>query len=163
MSIIQSALIGGVAGSRSMTPLAAVSIAAWRGTLPKDNGAPEILAHPLVAAGTVALAAGELLGDKLPSAPDRIVIAGLLARMATGAIAGAALAPRSQRTLAAAIGAASAVAASYPTFHARMRAMEDHGQTATGLVEDAAVIAAAAAIVAGAAPGTDGQAASLTS
>ena len=52
--------------------------------------------------------------------------------------------------LGAALGAASAVAASYPTFHARISAMETHGQTPTGLVEDAAVIASAAGIVASA-------------
>ena len=48
----------------------------------------------------------------------------------------------------AAIGATTAVAASYPGWYARITAMEDHGQTSTGLVEDAIVIAGAAAIMA---------------
>ena len=145
--MISSILIGTVAGSRSMTPLAAVSVAAAAKALPEDNGAPAILANPWVAAGTVALAAGELAGDKLKSAPDRIVVAGLLARLATGAIAGMSLAPRRYRYAGAVLGAATAVAASFPTFKARMGAMKRHGQTSTGLVEDAVVIASAAAIV----------------
>ena len=46
-------------------------------------------------------AAGELAGDKMEDAPDRIVPAGMLARVVTGAIVGMALAPREQRPLAA--------------------------------------------------------------
>ncbi len=150
--MLNSILMGAVAGSRSMTPLAAVSVAAATGKLPQDNGAPKILANPLVAAGTVALAAAELGGDKMKSAPDRIVILGLLARISTGAIAGMSLAPKDKRLTAAAIGAASAVAASYPTFYARINAMKRHSQTKTGLIEDAMVIASAAAIARNAAP-----------
>ena len=40
---------------------------------------------------------GELLGDKMKSAPDRTVFLGLLARVMSAGIAGAALAPRGQR------------------------------------------------------------------
>ena len=57
----------------------------------------------------LALAGGELIGDKMKTAPDRIVPAGMVARVATGMIAGAALAPRRQRGLAALIGAGVAV------------------------------------------------------
>jgi uncharacterized membrane protein len=145
--MIRSLLIGLVAGARSMTPLAAVSAAAVSGRLPKDNGAPPLLDHPAVVAGTLALAAGELGGDKMRSAPDRIIAPGIAARVMTGAIAGAALAPRRQRLLAGAVGAGAAVAASYVTFALRMRAMRRYGQTSTGLVEDALAIAAASAIV----------------
>jgi uncharacterized membrane protein len=141
--MIRSILIGLTAGSRSMTPLATVSEAAHGGHLPADNGAPSWLGHPLVAAGSKALAAGELWGDKLPSAPDRIVLAGILARIVTGGLAGASLAPRRQRFLGAALGAGAAVAASYVTFNLRMRALRRFGQTPTGLVEDALTLGAA--------------------
>lgn len=149
--MLQSLLIGLVAGSRAMTPFAAVSDAARNGTLPADSGAPSWLGHPVVSAGTKALAAGELWGDKLESAPDRIVPAGLLARLVTGGIAGAALAPRKQALAGAALGAAGAVIAAYVTFDLRMRALRRFGQKPTGLVEDALTVGAARAVVSNAA------------
>ncbi|WP_375420621.1 DUF4126 family protein [uncultured Sphingomonas sp.] len=144
LSSIQMGLVG---GQRAMTPLATVAIAAARGELPDDNGAPKILGHPLVAAGTLALAVAEMAGDKQKTAPDRIVPIGLAARFVTSAIAGAALAPHKQRWLAASVGGVTAVIASYPGWRLRMAAMKRQGQTPTGFVEDAAVVAAAAAIV----------------
>ena len=95
--MLASFLMGLVGGQRAMTPLAMVSIAAARGELPVDSGAPALLAHPLVAAGTALLAVGEMAGDKQKTAPDRVVAIGLVARFATSAIAGAALAPRRRR------------------------------------------------------------------
>lgn len=140
--MIHSLLIGLAAGARSITPLAAVSEAARQNALPADNGAPAYLGHPLVAAGSKALAAGELLGDKLESAPDRIVPAGLAARLVTGALAGAALAPRRQAALSALLGASGAIAAAYLTFGLRMRAMRRFGQKPTGVIEDALTLGA---------------------
>lgn len=132
-----------------MTPLAAVAIAAARGELPADNGAPKLLAHPIVAAGAMALAVGEMAGDKQKTAPDRIVPIGLVARFITSAVAGAALAPRRDRWLAAGIGGVTAMIASYPGWRARTATMPRYGQTLTGFVEDAAVLAAAVTIVRG--------------
>jgi len=147
--MLASFLIGLVGGQRAMTPLATVSIAAARGELAEDNGAPSIIAHPLVAAGALALAVGEMAGDKQKTAPDRIVPIGLAARFITSAVAGAALAPRRQRWLAAGLAGATAVAASYPGWRARMASMSQYGQVKTGFVEDAAVIAAAVAVTRG--------------
>ena len=123
-----------------MTPLAAVSLAARSERLPAGGRLAELLGRPAVVTGSLALAAGELGGDKLASAPDRIVLAGMAARLTTGAIAGAALAPPDKRNAGALLGALAAVAAAYPTFHARVAAMRLYGQTATGLIEDAAVV-----------------------
>jgi uncharacterized membrane protein len=148
--MLRSILLALIAGARSMTPLAAVSLAAWRGRLPADSGAPALLGHPLVAAGTAALAFGELLGDKMPSAPDRIIAPGLAARIATGAVAAAALSPRRDRPVAALLGATFAVAAAHLSFRRRLRAMRHHGQTPTGLVEDALVLGATALVMRGA-------------
>ncbi len=142
-------LIGLPAGQRSLTPLAAVAVAAARGRLPADSGAPALLARPLVAAGAVALAALEIAGDKMKSAPDRVVPAGLAARLAAAGLAGAALVPRRQRWLGAALAGATAVVASYPGWRARMAAIPGFGQTATGFIEDAAVLATTVAIVRG--------------
>ena len=145
--MLASFLMGLVAGQRGMTPLAAVSVAAARGDLQPGNGAPAILAHPLVAAATVALALAELAGDKMKSAPDRIVPIGLATRFVTAAIAGASLAPRRQRWLAAALGGTTAVIASYPGWRARIAVIPRYGQTPTGLVEDTIVVASAIAIL----------------
>lgn len=145
--MLASFLMGLVGGQRSMTPLAAVAVAAANGELPPGCAAPRILAQPGVAAGAVALALAEMAGDKMRSAPDRIVPAGLAARfLATGLAAGA-LAPRGQFWKGAALGGFTAVIASYPGWRARIAAMQDHGQTATGLVEDAAVLAGTVAIL----------------
>ncbi len=148
--MLRSFLIGLVAGARSMTPLAAVSAAARRGALPPDNGAAALLANPWVSRGAVALAAGELLGDKLPAAPNRTSLPGLAGRIVSGALAGAALAPRNRRVAAALRGAAGAVAGGYLSFGARKEAMRRFGQTSTGLVEDAIVMRATRRIVNGA-------------
>ena len=145
--MLHAFLIGLVGGQRALTPLAMVSVAAARGELPKDNGAPKLLAYPLVAAGTVALAVAEMAGDKQKTAPDRIVPIGLTARFLTSAIAGAALAPKRRRWAGAALAGVTAVIASYPGWRARMAAIPSYGQTGTGFVEDATVLASAAAIV----------------
>lgn len=145
--MLASFLMGLAGGQRAMTPLATVAIAQARGELSPDNGAAKILGHPIVAVGTLVLAAAELAGDKQKSAPDRIVPIGLVARFATSAIAGAALAPRRNRWLAAGIGGATAVAASYPGWRTRMAALSRYGQTRSGFVEDALVLFAAGAVV----------------
>lgn len=141
--MLHALLIGLSAGARSMTPLAVVANAAHTRTLPADNGAPAWLGHPLVSIGAKALAAGEIWGDKWRSAPDRIVFAGLAARLVTGGLAGMALAPRRQAAAGAVIGAGAAVAAAYITFALRMRAMRRFGQTSTGVIEDALTLGAA--------------------
>jgi uncharacterized membrane protein len=92
-----------------MTPLAAVSVAAMQGGLPKGNGAPRIIAHPLVVAALVVLAAAELAGDKMKTAPDCIVPIEIMGRFTASAIAGAALSPSRQRWLGAAVGGGRSV------------------------------------------------------
>ena len=145
--MLASFLMGLVGGQRAMTPLATVSVAAARGALPGNSGAPGILAHPLVAAATVALAAAEMAGDKMKTAPDRIVLVGLAARFVTSAIAGASLAPRRQCWPGAALGGLTAVLASYPGWRIRIAAIPRYGQTPTGLLEDALVLAGAITIL----------------
>ena len=146
MALIHSILMGAVAGMRAMTPLAAVTNAARSGNLPADNGAPRLLGNKLASAGMLALAGGELAGDKMKSAPDRIVPAGMVARVVTGMIAGASLAPRRHRRLGAPLGASAAVGMAYVTFNLRIRAIERYGQTSTGTVEDAIAVGSAALI-----------------
>ena len=152
--MLASFLMGLVGGQRAMAPLATVAIAAARNELPEDNGAPRLLSNPIVAAGALTLAVAEMAGDKQKTAPDRVVFVGLAARFVTSAIAGAALVSRRQRWLGAVVGGLTAVAASYPGWRARMAAIPSYGQTQTGFVEDAAVLAGAASIARGQMPAT---------
>lgn len=145
--MLSSFLIGLFGGQRALTPLAMVAAAAAREELPADNGAPRLLGHPLVATGAVALAVGEMAGDKMKSAPDRIVPIGIATRFVTSAIAGAAVAPHRQRLLGAAVGGLTAVAVSYLGWRARVAAMSRYGQVSTGFAEDLAVLAGSAAVV----------------
>lgn len=138
--MIRSILMGLVAGQRSMTPLAAVAAAARKGNLPPGAPLERLISHPVVAGGTVALAAAEMAGDKMKSAPDRVVALGLIARTLTSAYAGAALAPRGERTAGAILGVAAALGASYVGWRLRCAAMERFGQTASGVGEDALVL-----------------------
>jgi len=90
----------------------------------------------------------ELFGDKMKSAPDRTVFLGLLARVSSAGIAGAALAPRGREQAGAITAIATAVPLAYLTLGARRRAMARIGQTRSGLIEDALVVAAGVVIVA---------------
>lgn len=144
--MLRSILMGLVAGQRSMTPLAALAGAARRGTLPYDNPQGRLMRLPLVAAGGVAMAAAEIAGDKMKTAPDRTVFLGLLARTITGGLAGAALAPPRRQFAGAALGIGAAVVSSYGGLATRKWAMRRWGQTTSGFIEDAIVLAAATAI-----------------
>lgn len=141
-----SALIGAVASARSMTPMA--SIAAARVLGHRTPGRLMLLDRPVFKYGALAMGAGELLGDKMKSAPDRTVFLGLLARVMSAGIAGAALAPRGREQAGAAAAVATAVPLAYLTLAARKHAMARMGQTRSGLIEDALIVAAGAAVVA---------------
>ncbi len=94
------------------------------------------------------MGAGELFGDKMKTAPDRTVFLGLLARVMSAGIAGAALAPRGSEQAGAAAAVATSVPLAYLTLAGRKRAMARIGQTRSGLIEDALIVAAGVAIVA---------------
>ena len=143
--LLAPALIGAVASARSMTPMAVLATA--RLTRRRTPGRLLLLDRPLFAAGALAMGLGELLGDKMKSAPDRTVALGLLARAMSAGIAGAALAPRGRERAGAAVAIATAVPLAYVTLAARRRAMGRFGQTRSGLIEDALVVAAGFAVV----------------
>lgn len=144
--MLRSFLIGLVAGQRGISPLAAIAIATQRGEVRADLPLQGLLLNPVIAAGAVALAVAEMGGDKMKSAPDRIVPIGLAVRAVTSAYAGAALAPRDQRALGAAVAVSTALISSYFGWRLRMAAISRYGQTSTGLVEDAIVFGSAVAI-----------------
>lgn len=144
--MLRSFLIGLVAGQRGMTPLAVVATATRSGAIPAELPLQGLMKNPLIAAGAAAMAAAEMAGDKMKTAPDRIVPIGLAVRSVTAAYAGAALAPRDRRVLGAAVAVGTALAASWIGWRLRCAAMERYGQTATGFVEDALVFGSGLAI-----------------
>ncbi|MCA1973956.1 MAG: hypothetical protein LDL44_14055 [Caenispirillum sp.] len=144
--MLRSFLIGLVAGQRGMTPLAVLAIATRRRAVPAELPFQSLLLNPLVVAGATALAAAEMAGDKMKTAPDRIIPIGLATRSITAGYAGAALAPREKRALGAAVAVGTALVASYVGWRLRCAAMHRYGQTSTGFVEDAIVFASGLAI-----------------
>ena len=144
--LLYSALIGAVASARSMTPMA--SIAAARVLGDRTPGRLVLLDRPLFKFGALAMGVGELFGDKMKTAPDRTVFLGLLARVLSAGIAGAALAPRGREQAGTAVAVATAVPLAYATLAVRKQGMARIGQTRSGLIEDALIVAAGAAIVA---------------
>lgn len=139
--MIRSFLIGLVAGQRGLTPLATIAKATRNKDIPAELPLQKLLLNPVVAAATASLAAAEMVGDKMKSAPDRIVPVGLAVRSVTAAYAGAALAPRGRRMLGGMMAVGAALASSYIGWRLRCAAMRRYGQTATGFVEDGLVMA----------------------
>jgi uncharacterized membrane protein len=145
-SLLPSILIGAVASARSMTPMATIAAARVAGR--NTSGELLLLDRPVFKYGALAMGVGELFGDKMKTAPDRTVFLGLLARVMSAGIAGAALAPRGQEKTGAALAVATAVPLAYLTLAGRKQAMARIGQTRSGLIEDAIIVAAGTAVVA---------------
>lgn len=143
---LPSVLIGAVASARSMTPMATLATARLAGR--RTPGRLLLLDQPLFKFGSLVMAAGELLGDKMKWAPDRTVPLGLLARVSSAGIAGAALAPRGREGAGAVAAVTTAIPLAYLTLAGRKWAMARYGQTRSGLVEDGLALAAGLAVVA---------------
>ena len=133
--------LGAVAGVRSMSAPALLSRAASRGRIEGIEATPfAFLASPRAARILTALAVGEALADKLPFSPDRISPPGLVGRMVSGGLVGAALFASAQRraTIGAGLGLLASAAASYPSYFLRVKTQEWFGlpNWAVGLAED---------------------------
>ena len=146
LDLLSSALIGAVASACSMTPMASLAAARLLGR--RTPGQLVLLDRPLFKFGALAMGVAELFGDKMKTAPDRTVPLGLMARTASAAIAGAALAPKGHERAGAITAVATAIPLAYVTLAGRERAMASIGQTRSGLIEDALIVAAGVAIVA---------------
>ncbi len=144
--LLYSALIGAVASARSMTPMATIAVARLLGR--RTPGRLILLDRPIFKFGALAMGVGELFGDKMKTAPDRTAPLGLLARVMSAGIAGAALAPLGREQAGAVTAVATAVPLAYLTLAGRERAMARIGQTRSGLIEDAFIVAAGLTIVA---------------
>jgi uncharacterized membrane protein len=145
-----SFLLGGVAGLRSLTPLAAVSWAARSGRLKLEGTPLAFLGSEKATYILTALAIGELITDKLPQTPSRKSAIGFAARLVTGAAAGAALNAQAPGSIAcgAVAGAAGAIGGTLGGYEFRTRLVKETGgpDAPIALLEDAIAIGSASAI-----------------
>ena len=142
--------LGAVVGVRSMTGPMLISRALLRrgASIPHRGLVARLASRPL-ANGLTAFAVGEMVGDKFKRMPDRTRAPLLGMRLASGALAGAAVGRLHSRNTAAAaaVGAAAALAVTFASLFVRRRlARATHLSPgiALGLVgaaEDAAVLA----------------------
>lgn len=137
--------IGFVTGMRSMTACAALTWAASEGRTRGDlipNGAG---ARTLATTAAVA----EMVGDKMPFAPDRRIPPSFAFRLAIGAAGGWALAGRrASPEIGAVIGLAGAIAGTLLGRAARGADSQTNSGRINGLVEDAVAAGLATLVVA---------------
>ena len=108
--MILACLIGIVAGLRAMTPVAAVSWAAYLGRLPLQGTWLSFLGATITPYVATVLALGELVTDKLPTTPSRKMAMPFGARILTGGLCGAAVvAPSGAMLIGLLLGAVGAV------------------------------------------------------
>jgi uncharacterized membrane protein len=143
-------LIGVVAGLRSMTSPTAISWAARLGWLHLENSPLAFLGFAATPYILSALAIGELVNDKLPKTPSRKTLVPFAARIAMGALCGAALgAPRQVLVGGLLAGALGGVAGTLAGYEFRSRLVKATGgrDLPIALLEDAIAIGAAVWIV----------------
>lgn len=147
-----SALIGFVAGLRSMTAPAIVSGAIRSGALPLPEGLLSAMGSPACANTFAGLAVGELIADKTPRIPSRTDPGPLVARLVSGGLCGAAIccAKREPMIPGAALGALASIGGAFLGYHLRRDAVRNGSLPDFGvaLVEDAVALGAGLAAIA---------------
>ncbi|GAU81114.1 DUF4126 domain-containing protein [Bosea sp. BIWAKO-01] len=149
MAVLLAALIGVVAGLRTMMAPAAVSWAAHLGWINLDASPLAFLGYAWTPWILTALAIGELITDQLPSTPSRKVPTQFGGRIVTGALSGAAIgAAAGSLALGAIAGAAGAVAGTLGGATVRAGLARAFGRDwPAALIEDVVAILAAWLIV----------------
>lgn len=89
--LLLSLLIGFVSGLRTMTAPALVSWGAALGALPLEGTGLSLLGAPFAPWILTAMAIGELVVDKLPWLPSRMVLIQFLPRLVSGGVSGGAV------------------------------------------------------------------------
>ncbi|MBK3800302.1 DUF4126 domain-containing protein [Azospirillum brasilense] len=152
IALTLAVLIGAVAGSRTMLAPAAVSWAAYGGWLDLSGSWLFFLGHPVSPWVFTAMAVGELVTDKLPNTPSRKRPLPFASRIASGAIAGAAIGANAGAwvpgLLAGGLGAVAGTLLFYEA-RRRMAAAFDRDRPAA-LIEDAVALTVALLVVAAA-------------
>lgn len=118
-----AAVIGAVAGLRSMTAPALISHLT-RSALDGERSKLDFLNSMVSMRTTLVLAVGELIADKLPFVPARTQAPSLIVRAVSGGLSGAALCSARKRSwfAGALIGAGAAVGAAFAAYELRKRA-----------------------------------------
>ncbi|OJH41661.1 hypothetical protein BON30_11160 [Cystobacter ferrugineus] len=114
--------MGAMAGMRALSAPAFLSQhLAEEGASSKANPVEQFLASSTTARVLPVLALGELVLDKLPGMPSRVVPPVLLMRLASGALVGAAVARQKERPMLgfAVVGAAAALVTSFALYSLR--------------------------------------------
>jgi uncharacterized membrane protein len=89
--LINAFLIGTASGLRTLTGLAAVSWAVHLGILPLDHTWLAWLGYAFTPYILTLIAIGELVNDKLPKTPSRLIPPQFIARIVMGALCGLAI------------------------------------------------------------------------
>jgi uncharacterized membrane protein len=151
--LLRCGLLGVVAGLRSQFPAAALAAAG----LEAPRGPFALLGSSGGRRAAYLAAAGEIVVDKLPVTPDRVEVRGLLARAASGAVAGGVLAAATGRRGARVVlpvlaGSAGAYLGSWGGFSGRRALVAATGlpDPVVAVAEDALAIGLAAVAVRGA-------------
>ncbi|MCC9135244.1 DUF4126 family protein [Pontibacter silvestris] len=143
--------IGAVAGMRSLAAPAMLSNALVQSSSSALEGSPlKYMQYSNVASILKVISAAEMAGDKVPSAPDRIMPSALSIRGLSGAFVGAVVfkAKNDAFWKGALVGATGAVAASYAAFYIRKYLTQKTGvaDPVFGAIEDALVVKAGASL-----------------
>lgn len=151
-AIAASAALGALAGGRTFAVPAVLSRKLGELWDPGEIGpVTDALAAPGVGRALAALAAAEVVADKLPFMGPRTDPRGLVGRLAAGAIAGAATAEMLGRRplLPAAVGAAAAWAGAHLGYRLRraIRRKADLPDPIVAVAEDVAVYGGASSVV----------------
>lgn len=143
--LTRAAVLGAVAGMRSMAAPAAVARHLARDGATHDGALERLIAHPAAPWVLTVAELGEHVADKLPRTPNRTAPGPLAARIASGALCGAAIARRAGEPAAsgAIVGALAAAAATFAAYHLRRALTTDAGfpDLAVALAEDVAAVA----------------------
>lgn len=127
--LIAIPVLGAMTGFRAMTPMAVLCFFAYRGNLDVSGTWAFWIAKPVTVIVFVLLALGEYIGDKLPKTPNRTTLFPLLSRIAFGALVGslAATGLHGSAIEGGFLGAVSAFAGTFVSFHLRQRLTKEGG------------------------------------
>lgn len=149
--VITVALLGALAGIRSLLPQAVVSRALQDGQVLRLPPAFRKLASKPVAQALAGAALLELAGDKMPGMPHRISPLPLLGRTLSGGVAGFVIGSQRLRSrpLFAAIGAGTALLSALGSYGLRMAAIRklNVSSNISGVVEDGLAMLGARALM----------------
>ncbi|MFE3051843.1 DUF4126 family protein [Nocardia sp. NPDC059239] len=149
--LLSALLIGVVAGLRALTAPAVVAWGAALGWLPVADTWASWIAHPVAVTVLTILLVVELVTGQLPSTPPRTVSSQFLARIVTGAFAGAVVGAGWHHTFTGLVcGVVGAVIGTLGGFHTRRLLVERTGgrDLPVALAEDVLAVGGGFVIVA---------------